>query len=149
MNNIDQIDIKLLRALQFNARLSMRALSEKVGLSKTPVVNRLKNLESRGVIKGYSARIDHAVLGLEHIAFVQVTLEDTRSGALKQFNDAVLLVPEVEQCHMTAAGFDYLLKVRTSDITHYRKVLGESISALPYVSNTSTFVVMETVKEPN
>jgi len=149
MNNIDQIDFKLLRALQLNARLSMRALSEKVGLSKTPVVNRLKNLESQGVIKGYSARIDHAVLGLEHIAFVQVTLQDTRSNALKEFNDAVHSIPEVEQCHMTAAGFDYLLKVRTSDIAHYRKVLGESISALPYVSNTSTFVVMETVKEPN
>ncbi len=144
---IDSIDQKLVKALQGDARLSMRALSEKVGLSKTPVVNRLKNLETSGVIKGYSARIDHSQLGLEHIAFVQVTLDDTRSAALTRFNNAVQQVAEIEQCHMTAAGFDYLLKVRTSDITHYRKVLGETISELPHVASTSTFVVMESVKE--
>ena len=104
-------------------------------------------LEDEGYIRGYSAIIDRARIGEGHIAFVQVELEDTRSSALAAFNKAVLAVPEIEQCHMTAAGFDYLLKVRTRDISSYRKVLGERISALPHVARTSTFVTMETVKD--
>ena len=74
-------------------------------------------------------------------------MSDTREAALQAFNKAALLIPEVEQCHMIASRFDYLLKVRTADIQQYRRVLAEGISALPYVANTSTYVVMETVKE--
>ena len=79
--------------------------------------------------------------------FVQVSLSDTKTRALNAFNEAVRQIPEVEQCHMIAANFDYLLKVRTSDMESYRAVLGEKISALPYVTQTSTFVVMEDVKD--
>ena len=85
-------------------------------------------------------------MGEGHVAFVQVTLSDTRSAALDAFNRAVHAVPEIEQCHMMAAT-RLLLKVRTKDISAYRRVLGERISALPHVSQTSTFVAMETVKD--
>ncbi len=78
---------------------------------------------------------------------MQVTLSDTRAKALDGFNDAVRATPEIEQCHMIAASFDYLLKVRTKDISAYRRMLGEVISALPHVAQTSTFVAMETVKD--
>ena len=74
-------------------------------------------------------------------------LSDTRESALREFNAAVRRIPEVEECHMLASNFDYLLKVRTSDIRRYRMVLGEKISALPHVASTSTFVAMETVLE--
>jgi Lrp/AsnC family leucine-responsive transcriptional regulator len=103
--------------------------------------------EAEGYIRGYAAIIDREKMGQGHIAFVQVKLSDTRSAALDAFNRAVVGVAEVEQCHMMAASFDYLLKVRTTDIAAYRKVLGEKISALPHVAQTSTFVVMETVKD--
>lgn len=125
----------------------MAALAQKVGLSKTPVQARLRNLEAHGFIRGYCAVIDREKLGEGHIAFVQVTLSDTRSASLDAFNKAALAIPQVEQCHMIAGGFDYLLKVRTRDIASYRRVLGERISALPHVAQTSTFVVMETVKD--
>jgi Lrp/AsnC family leucine-responsive transcriptional regulator len=87
------------------------------------------------------------LLDTNHIAFVQVKLSDTRAAALAAFNDAVGAVSEIEECHMMAANFDYILKVRTRDIASYREVLGETISELPYVSSTSTFVCMEAVKE--
>jgi Lrp/AsnC family leucine-responsive transcriptional regulator len=74
-------------------------------------------------------------------------LSDTRSAALDAFNRAVQGITEIEQCHMIASSFDYLLKVRTRDIAAYRRVLGERISALPHVAQTSTFVAMETVKD--
>lgn len=78
---------------------------------------------------------------------MEVRLNDTREAALKAFNQAVARVPEIEQAHMIAADFDYLLKVRTRDMSSYRRFLGETISALPHVANTSTYVAMQAVKE--
>ncbi|WP_265517985.1 Lrp/AsnC family transcriptional regulator [Nitratireductor luteus] len=144
---LDRIDRNIVDALSRNARLSLSALAQEVGLSKTPVQTRLRRLEEEGYIRGYAALVDRERMGEGHIAFVQVTLSDTRSSALEAFNKAALAVPEIEQCHMIAASFDYLLKIRTRDIKAYRRVLGERISALPHVSHTSTFVAMETVKD--
>jgi len=107
----------------------------------------MKRLEELGVITGYRAGLDPIKMGQAHVAFVEVKLSDTREAALQAFNKAVLTVPEVEQCHMIASRFDYLLKVRTADIQAYRRVLAERISALPHVTSTSTYVAMESVKE--
>lgn len=144
---LDRIDRNILDTLAKDGRLSASELAGRVGLSKTPVQARVRRLEQEGYIRGYAALIDREKTGEGHIAFVQVTLSDTRSAALDDFNRAVLKVPEIEQCHMIAGGFDYLLKVRTRDISSYRRILGERISALPHVSQTSTFVAMESVKD--
>jgi Lrp/AsnC family leucine-responsive transcriptional regulator len=146
-DQLDRIDRNILAAMAKNGRLSMAELADRVGLSKTPVQARLKRLERDGFIRGYAAIVDREKMGEGHVAFVQVKLSDTRSAALAAFNRAVLDVPEIEQCHMIAASFDYLLKVRTRDIAAYRHVLGERISALPHVAQTSTFVAMGTVKD--
>ncbi|MDI6026231.1 Lrp/AsnC ligand binding domain-containing protein [Corticibacterium sp. UT-5YL-CI-8] len=145
--HLDRIDRAILAALSGDGRLSMAELAGKVGLSKTPVQARVKRLEKDGYIRGYMAVIDHERMGEGHVAFVQVKLSDTRSAALDAFNRAVQSIREIEQCHMMASTFDYLLKVRTGDIAAYRRVLGERISALPHVAQTSTFVAMETVKD--
>lgn len=146
-DQLDRIDRNILSSLASDGRLSMAELAQKVGLSKTPVQARVKRLEAEGYIRGYAALIDRERMGEGHVAFVQVKLSDTRSAALDAFNRAVQGVPQIEQCHMMAASFDYLLKVRTRDIAAYRKVLGERISSLPHVAQTSTFVAMETVKD--
>jgi Lrp/AsnC family leucine-responsive transcriptional regulator len=104
-------------------------------------------LVESGVIVGFRAIVDPKKVGLDHVAFTEVKLSDTREAALGEFNAAVRLIPEVEECHMIASSFDYLLKVRTADIRRYRWVLGEKISSLPHVASTSTFVAMETVRE--
>jgi Lrp/AsnC family transcriptional regulator, leucine-responsive regulatory protein len=106
---------------------------------------RFKRLIDDGTILGFRAVIDPVRLGLDHVAFAEVKLSDTREQALRDFNIAVRQIPEVEECHMIASSFDYLLKVRTSDIRRYRFVLGERISSLPHVASTSTFVAMETI----
>lgn len=141
----DRIDHSIIEVLQDNARITLTELANRVGLSKTPCQIRMRRLENEGYILGYRALINRARLGARHIAFVQVTLSDTRSTALKAFNKAVQSIAEVEQCHMIAGGFDYLLKIRTTDMDDYRMVLGEKISTLPHVKQTSTFVVMESV----
>jgi len=149
MPQLDRYDQAIIAELQSNARITITELASRVGLSKTPCQLRMRRLEKEDYILGYSARVDPARLGAKHVAFVQVTLSDTKTRALNAFNSAVRKIKEVEQCHMIAGGFDYLLKVRTVDMESYRAILGEKLSSLPYVIQTSTFVVMESVKEPN
>ena len=146
-SQLDRVDEKLLAELSADARLSVTELARRVGLSKTPVQVRLRRLEDEGVIRGYRAMLDPVKLGLDHVAFVEVKLSDTREKALTAFNHAVAEIGEVEECHMIAGAFDYLLKVRTRDIARYRQVLGEKISGLPFVAQTSTHVAMQAVKD--
>jgi len=145
---LDHIDLKILDELARNGRIAVTELATKVGLSKSPCQVRLKRLQRDGYILGFRAVLNHALLGHEHVAFTEVKLSDTREAALGDFNSAVQQVPEIEQCHLIAGSFDYLLKVRTRDIGAYRRVLGEKISTLPHVAHTSTFVAMQAVKEP-
>ena len=142
---MDEYDRKILSVLSIEGRISMTALGERVGLSKTPVTARVKRLEEDGVITGYRAILSASKLSVEHIAFLEVKLSDTREKALDAFNQAVRAIPEVEACHMIAGGFDYLIKVRTSDIFAYRQVLGEQLSRLPNVASTSTYISMQSV----
>lgn len=144
---LDAFDHKILKVLARDGRISITDLAKEIGLSKSPTQARLRRLETDGVIIGYRALMDPIKLQLTHVAFVEVKLSDTREHALQRFNEAVSKLPEVEQVHMIASNFDYLLKVRTNDMISYRKVLGEEISTLPHVSSTSTFVAMEAVKE--
>jgi Lrp/AsnC family transcriptional regulator, leucine-responsive regulatory protein len=145
--DLDRFDLAIVATLGVEGRLSATELSRRIGLSKSPTQARIKRLEDTGVITGYAARLNRMRLGQAHVAFVEVRLSDTREAALQAFNKAVLAVPEVEECHMIASRFDYLLKVRTGDIQDYRRVLAERISALPHVASTSTYVAMEAVKE--
>lgn len=144
---IDRFDQAILNVLSVEARISITDLAVRIGLSKTPTQARLRRLEKDGVITGYRAMLDPIRIGRDHVAFVEVKLSDTRESALSAFNKAVHEVPEIEQCHMLAASFDYLLKVRAQDMGDYRRVLAETISTLPHVAHTSTHVAMQAVKE--
>ena len=147
ISEIDRFDLKILEAMERDGRMSVTELARHVGLSKTPCQIRLRRLMEEGFIEGFKAILNPAKLGLDHVAFAEVKLTSTKEEALASFNMAVKKVKEVEECHMIAGRFDYLLKIRTPDIRRYRDVLGEKISALPFVASTSTSVVMETVKE--
>ena len=141
------MDRRILETLAADGRITLADLARRVGLSKSPCQARVRRLEADGIIRGYRAMLDPVSLGAAHIAFVQVKLADTTAPALDAFSAAARKVRQIEECHMIAGGFDYLLKVRTKDIAAYRRVLGEKVSSLPFVSQTSTFVVMEPVKD--
>lgn len=145
--DLDEFDRKMIAILRDDGRITVTELARRIGLSKTPCQARLRRLIDQGVIRGFAAIFDPAKLGLDHVAFTEVKLSDTRELALAEFNAAVRRIPEVEECHMIASSFDYLLKVRTADIRRYRIILGEKISSLPHLASTSTFVAMETVKD--
>ena len=144
---LDRHDRLILETLSTEGRLPITELARRIGLSKSPTQARLRRLEKDGVITGYRALIDPIRIGRDHVAFVEVKLSDTREAALSAFNAGVVKIPEVEECHMLAAEFDYLLKVRCRDMRDYRRVLGEAISSLPYVAHSTTHVAMQAVKE--
>ncbi len=144
---LDRFDLAILRLLSVEGRLSATEVARQIGLSKSPTQARIKRLEQGGVITGYRAVLNPLRMGQAHVAFVEVKLSDTREAALQAFNRAVLRIPEIEECHMIASRFDYLLKVRTADIQSYRRVLAERLSALPHVTATSTYVAMEAVRD--
>ncbi|MEM7189278.1 MAG: Lrp/AsnC ligand binding domain-containing protein [Pseudomonadota bacterium] len=146
-NRLDGIDRKILDILERRGRIPITALATEVGLSKTPCQARVRRLEDDGYILGYQALLAQDKLDRAHVAFVEVKLASTTASALAAFNAAVVAVPAIEQCHMIAGGFDYLLKVRTRDIADYRRVLAEEISALPHIAQSSTYVSMESVKD--
>lgn len=145
IRNIDRIDKAILDVLSVEGRLPVTNLAERVGISKSPCQVRLKRLEKEGFIQGYRAEINHEMVENSHVAFVEIKLRDTTEKALAAFNLAVRKIPEIESCHLIAGAFDYLLKVRTRDITVYRQVLGEKIAALPHLANSSTYVSMQTI----
>ena len=147
-DGLDRFDHAILAALGEDGRMSIAELSRRIGLSKSPTQARLRRLEASGIIAGYRGLVDPIRMGLDHVVFVEVRLTDTREVALAEFNAAVIRVPQIEQAHMIAGNFDYLLKVRTRSMRDYRRVLAEVISTLPHVAGTSTYVAMQAVKEP-
>ncbi|TCS67327.1 Lrp/AsnC family transcriptional regulator [Primorskyibacter sedentarius] len=146
-SSLDRFDRAILSAMAADGRITVTDLARRVGLSKSPTQARLRRLEAEGFILGYRAILDPIRLGLDHVAFVEVRLTDTREAALAAFNAAVARIPEIEQAHLIAGNFDYLLKVRVQDMRTYRRVLAEKISTLPHISSTSTYVAMQSVKE--
>jgi Lrp/AsnC family leucine-responsive transcriptional regulator len=143
---LDRVDRKILRLLQQDGRTSVSQLAREVHLSVTPTLERVRKLELAGYIEGYFARLSARRLGLGLLAYVEVLLDRTTRDAFERFKAAMLSYEEVMECHMVAGGFDYLLKVRVTDMESYRTFLGDSIASLPGVQQTHTYFVMEEVK---
>jgi Lrp/AsnC family leucine-responsive transcriptional regulator len=147
MKKLDAIDLKILDELQRDGRLSNVALAKMVGLSPTPCTERVRALEASGIIAGYSARLDSARLDLGLLVFIEIAIDRTSQDAFDQFAAAMLRIPQVQECHMVAGGFDYLIKVRVPDMAAYRAFLGEVLSKVPGIRATHSYAVMERVKE--
>ena len=144
--NLDRTDRKILQLLQQNGRLTNVELARQVALSPTPCLERVRRLEREGYITGYVALANAGKLNASTLAFIQVSLTNTSTDNLRDFNARMHALPEVEACHMVAGGFDYLLKIRCSNMQHYQQLLGEHLAAIPLIAQTHTYVVIEEVK---
>ena len=146
MKDIDQIDRKILRALQTDGRQSNLELAERVSLSPTATTERVKRLIREGFVEGFSARLSPEKLGRGLLVFVEVKLDRTTSDVFEAFATAVRRSDDVMECHMVAGGFDYLVKARVGGMNAYRAFLSDVILPLPGVRETHTYAVMEEVK---
>lgn len=143
----DRIDRNILRILQREGRISYTELSDRVGLSTTPCMERVKRLEKDGVIEGYYARIHPEALDYHMLVFVEISLSYQSPDAFGAFNLAVKKLPYIQECHLVSGDSDYLLKARISDMSQYRELLGDMLLTLPGVKNSKSYIVMEEVKE--
>ena len=142
---IDELDVKILSLLQGNARETQAEIARAVGLAPSAVLERIRKLETRGVIKGYTALLDPRVMGQGMLAFVAVRSEEvlTDNGVAQQLSQ----VAEVLEVHHVAGEDCYLVKVRTKDAEQLGALLRQRIGRIPGVKSTRTTIVLETVKE--
>lgn len=143
---LDRVDRRILDELQRDGRLSIAELARRVHLSPTPCLERVKRLERDGFVRDYVARLDPVRLGFTLLAFVEVALDRTTPDLFERFRAMVLDLEEVEECHLVAGRFDYLLRVRTTSMDKFREFLAERLAAVPGLQHTHTYFSLEEVK---
>lgn len=144
--DLDAIDRKILDLLQENARLPNVQLAELVGLSPSPCLRRVRELEERGVIRRYVTLLDPAPVGLPVSVFVNVTLERQVEQALERFEAAILERPEVMECYLMTGDADYLLRVVTADLAGYERFLIDHLTRVPGVASIKSSFSLKQVK---
>ena len=147
LHELNKIDRNILRVLQKDARTSFAELSREIGLSTTPCKERVKRLEREGVIRGYQAMLNPEYLDRGLVVFVQIRLNRTSQDIFEEFKRSAFDLPEVQECYLVSGNFDYLIKARVADMSAYREFLGETLLTLPGVQESTSYVVMEQVKE--
>lgn len=147
MADINTIDKKILRELQKDGRITYAELARRVGLSTSPCLERVKRMEREGIIKGYTALLNPAYLGADLLVIVQIRLQRTSQDIFEKFKEGAIKLEEVQECYLISGNFDYLLKARVRDMDAYRKFLGSDLLSLPGVQESTSYVVMELVKE--
>ena len=145
MPDLSKVDRRILALLQQDGRLSVAEIGRRVGLTPSPCADRIKRLESMGVIKGYQAKLSPEALDAGLVVFVQVRLQRTAGDAFEAFTEAIELIPEVEGCHLVSGDFDFLIKARVKDMSHYKTLLAGSLLQLPNMQESKSYPVMETV----
>ncbi|MEZ5628193.1 winged helix-turn-helix transcriptional regulator [Denitromonas sp.] len=147
MRELDRLDRKILDLLQKNGRLPMTELADKVGLSSTPCTERVRRLEREGVITGYHAHVSPVALGKPLLVFVEIKLSAKSGDVFDKVKKEMMFIPEVMECHLVSGEFDYLIKARISQMTEYRRLLGNILLKLPGAAESRSSVVMEEIKE--
>ena len=142
---LDQIDLRILKELQNNARISIAALAKRVSLTPTPCARRVQQLEVAGFIKGYATLLDQSLLGLPVNAFVEVRLIREGKAEVAEFESAVDRYPEVMECWAMSGGYDYLLRVVTQDLEGYNRFLRDELLNLGCVDHVETGFALQRV----
>jgi len=142
MEQLDEIDRRILRELRRDGRVSNTKLAEKVGLSTTPCWNRVRALEEGGVIEGYTALLNQEALGLPDTVIIEVTLERHDDSMLEKFGRALAMLPEVIEAYLLTGEYDYLIKVAVAGTAGYEEFLRKKLYKLPGLRHSrSTFVL--------
>ena len=143
---LDEIDLRLLRILQADGRITNLKLAAAVGLSSASTHERVKRLVRDGTILGFNARLNPALLQAGLLVFAEVRLAAMSNAVNEAFKAAVQLRPEILECHEVAGGFDYLLKTRVAHMGAYRDLVAAVAWSLPGVRDVRTYAVMEELK---
>ena len=146
---LNKIDLAIIDSLQINGRISNSDLSEKVGLSQSACLRRVKSLEKLGVIEGYVAIMDQTAAGLPDNVFVQITVEKQTKELLSEFEKFVKDCPQIMECYLMSGDADYLLRVVVTDASDYEKLHMDVLTTLPGVSQIKSNFSLRTVTKKN
>ena len=146
-DSLGKIDRNILRILQKDGRISYTELARQVGLSVTPCIDRVKRMERNGYILGYSAQVCSQKLDAALVVFVQIRLNHTSQKNFEELRRSVIDLENIQSCFLVSGNYDYLLKARVADMAAYRELLGHRILKLPAVQESTSYVVMEELKE--
>ncbi len=145
---LDRTDRRILRVLQEDGRISYVDLADRIGLSTSPCLERVRRLEKMGFIRGYHARLDPALLGSNLLVYLELSLDYTSPDIFSQFRAALTRIPEIQEGHLVSGDFDFLLKIRVADMAEYRALLEQILHAVPgAVRDSRSLFVMEEGKE--
>ncbi|MES0032522.1 Lrp/AsnC family transcriptional regulator [Mesorhizobium sp. M0040] len=148
-SRLDDIDRKIIAALQVDGRMTAQQLAERVGLSASPCARRVRLMEDMGVITGYAALIDQDMVDLPISVFASIKLERQRENELKRFNAAIARWPEVVDCYLMTGQRDYLLRVVVRDLHAYERFLKEKLTRLDGVSSIESSFALAQIKRSN
>ena len=144
---LDEIERKILRALQQDARLTTTQLAERVGLSTTPCWNRLKRLETQGYIDGYVALLNQDKLGLPETVIIELTLDRHDEEMLERFGQLLTSLPEVIEAYLTTGDYDYVVKVAVESTAGYERFLREKLYRIPGIRHSRSSFALRCLKK--
>lgn len=144
---IDSVDRNIIEVLQQEGRIANKELSERIGLTTTPTLERVRRLERQGIIEGYAAKVNKDSVGRGFTAFVKVTLKVHQLNLLEEFTSAIQEIPEILACYHTTGDGDFLLQVVAKDTKDYEQLMRNKLTTLPDVERLHTSIVLNTIKE--
>ena len=144
---LDKIDLKILRILQENSKITNLDLSKKIGLSPAPTLERVKKLEQSDIIKSYHAQVNPQLMGLNVKTFVLVSLSWKKENALNSFLEKIGRIDEVTECYIITGEADFLMKIVCKDIPSYEQLLFKTISQIEEIERLKTLMTLSTVKD--
>ena len=147
MTDLDDINRRIVRALESDGRISNLELADRVGLSPSACLRRVQDLERRGVIRGYRARVDPGQVGRGYLVYVTVGLAEHTKAAQEGFERAMATAPEVTECYNVAGAFEYLLRVETADLPAYKAFHTNTLGTVPHVRSITSYMVMGVPKD--
>lgn len=147
MHTLDETDLRILRAMQTDGRLTVTDIAERVGLSQSPCSRRIAILEKEGVIRGKQALLDAKRLGYGTLIIVRIKLHGHDTKMLDAFKKAVREIPEIQIALLVLGDFDYYLRIMVRDIEHYQQLLQKKLVTLPGVREMQSSVILEVVKD--
>ncbi|MES2286563.1 MAG: Lrp/AsnC family transcriptional regulator [Bacteroidota bacterium] len=147
VEKLDKTDLKILKELQIDGRISNLDLAQKVGLSATPTFERVKKLEKAKIIKSYHAELNVESLGLGIQTFMLVSLAQTRGNSVPNFIKQIDEIPEIIECYHVTGSSDYVLKIMVTDIAAYESLAMDKIRNISEIANVTTMVILSTIKK--
>ena len=144
--NLDSIDLKILRILQETGKITNIQLSQEIGLSAAPTLERVKKLENAGIIRSYHAMVNRNNVGLGFSALIQVSLTRQKENAIRNFVTQIHKISEITECLQVTGNFDYQLRVVVKDIPSFEKLIAEKLSKIEEIGQMQTSVVLSEIK---